>query len=430
MGLNSYDIIYLLSNTFGTYTVFKFMNVFFDRNRTNKNIEAISYIMYFFIIGAIHIFYNTPIVNLLANLVLFYILTLNYSSTLKSRLAAIVYIYTILLSVETVTILISSAVNINKFSKGVDIELIMALINSKILSYVVVLALSNFKMVKSRINIPRLHWIAVFVIPIGTLFSTFILMTEADNNNFIFIFLSIGILFAINIFIFYLYDALMKSYQEKMDKQFLQQQNNAYIKQFEIIARSQQNLQLIRHDIKNHIFILQSFLEKNNTEEGLSYLQSVLDSMYYSKEYAKSGNNTVDSILNYKVDEAEKHNIKVDLVLNIPEKLSIKPFDLCVVIGNLFDNAIEATSKLDENRRIEISIELDRNILYINFNNTYDGNLVYKENRLYTTHEDIENHGFGLISIENAIEKYNGDITIEHTERNFNVSLLMYNIIA
>lgn len=429
MALNSYDIIYLLSNTFGTYTIFKFMSIFFDRSKTNKNHEAISYIMYFFIIGTIHIFYSTPLVNLISNLVLFYLLTLNYSSTWKSKITAVVYIYTILLSVETVTILMSSFLNLNKFFKGADIQLIMALINSKILSYVVVLVVSNFKMVKRKMNISKLHWSAIFIIPIGTLFSTFMLMTEANDENFLYIFISIGILFSINIFIFYLYDVLVRYYQEKLDKQLLQQQNNAYIKQLEIIAQSQYNMQLLRHDIKNHILVLQSFLEKKNAEEGLSYIKGILDNVNYSKEYARSGNNAIDSIINYKIEEARKHNIHVELKLNIPERLYIKPFDLCVVIGNLFDNAIEATSKLEDNRRIEVSFELDRNVLYVSFNNTYDGKLLYKGSKLSSTHEESENHGFGLSSIEKAIKKYNGTMGIQHTDDIFSVDLLIYNIL-
>ena len=94
-------------------------------------------------------------------------------------------------------------------------------------------------MLKEKNNITVLNWLAVFLIPICTLFSTYIFMTEMSGYNFLQIFISISILFAINIFIFYLYDFLMKYYKEKTDKEILILQNNAYMKQLSIIKQSQ-----------------------------------------------------------------------------------------------------------------------------------------------------------------------------------------------
>lgn len=135
----------------------------------------------------------------------------------------------------------------------------------------------------------------------------------------------------------------------------------------------------------------------------------------------------VDSILNYKIDEAQKRGIKVDLDVDIPEKLNIQPFDLNIILGNLLDNAIEAVSKLERNKVIKASIKLDRNILYINISNPFDGNIIYKKSNLKTTHKDKENHGFGLKSVKKAISKYNGIMNVYHTDSIFNVDVLLYN---
>ena len=114
-----------------------------------------SYILYFLTIALIYISYNVPIVNLICNLIMFFLLTLNYYANWKMRLTAVVYIYAILISVETITIIMLSILDFNAFSKGVDIELILAQIISKILSYIVVLIISNFKMLKTEYYIPR-----------------------------------------------------------------------------------------------------------------------------------------------------------------------------------------------------------------------------------------------------------------------------------
>jgi len=159
----------------------------------------------------------------------------------------------------------------------------------------------------------------------------------------------------------------------------------------------------------------------------LQYLQSTFDFINYADGYAKSGNAEVDGILNYKIHEAKKQKIEVDLNLHIPEKLNIQPFDLVAVLGNLLDNAIEATSKLEEDKKIKVSIELERNVLYVSVTNPFRGELLYKDNKLKTTHKDEENHGLGLNSVQKSIEKYNGTINIRHTDKIFCVDVLLYN---
>mgnify|MGYP000883438024 FL=1 len=100
---------------------------------------------------------------------------------------------------------------------------------------------------------------------------------------------------------------------------------------------------------------------------------------------------------------------------------------MVVILGNLLDNAIEATSKLAGEKKIEIFVELNRNILYVSVTNPFQGKLHYGFNKLKTTHRDAENHGFGLESIRMTIEKYNGTMNIKHTEDTFCVDVLIYN---
>ena len=150
--MDVYDIVYLLTNIFGTYTIFKYMSVFFERNEINKKLKLIAYISYFLLIGAIHIIFAVPIINVLSNLILFFFITALYSSSFKLWLTAVVYISAILISVETITIILFTLLDFNKHIYLIDIELILSLIVSKILSYTVVLVISNLKMLNLNIQ--------------------------------------------------------------------------------------------------------------------------------------------------------------------------------------------------------------------------------------------------------------------------------------
>lgn len=426
--LNSIIVVYLISSIFSTYTIFKFMSIFYERSEINKKIELVSYIAYYLIMGVIFLTFNKPVLNLITNMFMFFLITLNYPSSLKLRLTSIILIYVTLAIVESFVDIVVSLLDLNRFIPNTNLELIVILISSKIFSYIIVLALSNFKMVKSSIKVSTFHWFSITIIPISTLISTIMLISKIHVNNTKIIIASVIIMFLINIFVFYLYDSLMKTYHDKMERQLLQQQNNAYSKQFEIINQSQENIKMLQHDMKNHITSLQSLIEINDNESALKYLKDIYNCCNYQDEYSKSGNSEIDSILNYKISKASKFGINVNTVLNIPQKLSIQPFDLSVILGNLMDNSIEANLKLDKNRIINVFVEYERNVLYINISNPYNGKLLYKNNELKTTHDDdTENHGIGLSSVRKSIGKYNGALDIHHTDKMFYADVLIYN---
>jgi len=403
------------------------MGIFFDRSETDKKIELVSYLLYYFLISFFHLAFNEPALNILSNLIMFFLLTYNYKSTIRIRLIATVSVYTMLMAVETFVVLILRYFNINMASQDADFELIIGMISIKIISYIVILFLSNFKMVKNNINVSYLHWLSIFVIPAGTLFSALMLISRVHNESLAGTTISVVILFVINAFVFYLYDELMRSYDEKMERVLLLQQNNAYLKQLDIINQSQVNTKLLRHDIKNHILSLKSLIDNNDNEGAADYLKSLVDYIDFSDEYSKSGNSEIDSILNYKISKAKMYGIKSDINLKVPEKLNIRPFDLSVVLGNLMDNAIEGASNSNKEKQIKVSMELDKNVLYINISNTFDGNLNYNNEKLITTHTDKENHGMGLSSVKKSIEIYNGTMDIRHRDNIFYVDVLIYN---
>lgn len=423
---NSVTAVYLIANAFGTYIIYRFMNIFFDRKGADGKVEIASYLLYYFTIDLLFLCFNKPMLNVISNLIMFFMLTFNYEAALKRRMIATLSIYMILMTIESAAVLVMQYFHITIASKNSDLELIGGLISIKIITYIVVLILSNFKLVKNDVEVSALHWLSIFVIPAGTLILALIMIMKVNSDNLTAIIISIAILFIINVFVFYLYDVLMKSYDEKMEKALLQQQNSAYLKQLEIIRQSQENLRTFRHDIKNHVLSLKILIENNENQKASDYLDSVFTGIDCSYEYSKSGNSEIDSILNYKLNKAKALGIKTCFSVNVPDKLNIRPFDLSVVLGNLLDNAIEAADKCDE-KLINISAELERNVLYLSISNSFDGKLNYEGGKLATTKNRKENHGVGLNSVQRSIEKYNGAMEIRHGSHMFYVDVLIYN---
>lgn len=426
--LSLYDYIYIISNIFSTFIIFKFMCIFFDRTDVNKKIEFISYIGYFILISIIYLKFNEPIITMISNILMFFALSFNYRATIKIRSIAIILIYTILMGVESIVFLLMRLLS-SKFGNSISTEgfLIISLISTKIISYVVVLIAGALQNIKTGFNISNLNWFAVFFIPLGTLFIIYTIISDSiySEEN---VLISVIILFSINILVFYLYDELANEYREKIESELLRRQNNYYLKQFEVMEKSQENIKMLLHDIGNHIVVLQALIENNDKEKALDYIKKLTDSFEYKYEYAKTGNIDVDSILNYKIQEAKDRGIDVDLKLKIPEYMNISSFDISIILGNLLDNAIEATSMLESNRKIDIDLDFDRNVLFISISNTFDGKVIYENNKFQTRHKDKENRGIGLDNVQKVVNKYMGEMEIYHTENTFYVDIMMYNI--
>ncbi len=119
------------------------------------------------------------------------------------------------------------------------------------------------------------------------------------------------------------------------------------------------------------------------------------DAVDVGKEYVKTGNRNIDSIINYKVHEARVHNIIVKTHINIPKEFNISSFDLIVILGNLIDNAIEALDKTI-NKKLEIELIFKKGVFYINIKNDFNGEIIKKNDLFETTKRNKKIHGLGL----------------------------------
>jgi sensor histidine kinase regulating citrate/malate metabolism len=178
--------------------------------------------------------------------------------------------------------------------------------------------------------------------------------------------------------------------------------------------------------MRNHLILLNSLVEENEYDEASKVISQITGAIDVKNEYAQSGNITVDSILNFNLQEAINKGISVSLELNIPERLNITPFDMSVILGNLLDNAINASSRLEKDKRLDLKIDYKRGRLFINLSNTYNGILNYKGDKLITSNKDKEAHGIGMKNINAVLDKYDGVMEIDHTENIFTTIILLY----
>ena len=230
---------------------------------------------------------------------------------------------------------------------------------------------------------------------------------------------------SINLGIFYLYHMMAENYRNLRENDIYRQQTSIYRNQLEGIMESQGRIRALRHDMKNHIMALQLLLQKKDLEEAHRYLGSMQDFMDNPSEYVVTGNESVDGLLNYKLQRANEILDVVEARVNIPEKLMLHSFDLNVVLGNLLDNAMEAAVRTEE-KELKIAMKLEKGILFIHIRNSCQGIADGRVERLETTKEDGPNHGIGLGNVRRIIEKYHGDMDLVCEDGCMETDIIMY----
>lgn len=424
MQLSLYEWVFIITDIFGTYTVYKFMTVFFETRDTHRKVELLSYIGYFLVISVIYLSVNIPIVLMIANIITLIGLTYNYQSTFKKRVLAVVFMYLIFMSVEIIVGLITGYFNFPLFSQN-NYSSIFGLISFRIISYVLVLVFNNFANIKRGEKVPNSYWLSIFLIPATSLY-VILLLFQAKGLSISQVIASVILFFAVNFAAFQLYDAIAAAISEKMESRLVMEQNKYYNRQLELMKASLETTKAIRHDLKNHMASISTLVKSNEKEQTLQYISNILEHFATERNYASSGNIIVDSIINFKFQEAEQRGIKTTLDLNIPENLGVSPIDMTIILGNLLDNAIEASSKVEENPYINVKLKYDKGRLFLQVANPYAGELIEKSGKFITTKADKDNHGIGLESVKKVIQKYSGTMSVDYDDNIFSVVILMY----
>lgn len=180
-----------------------------------------------------------------------------------------------------------------------------------------------------------------------------------------------------------------------------------------------------RHDYRSHIQVMKAHAAQGEWAALCAYLDQLENDLSTVDTVVKTGNPMADAILNSKISLARSKHIQVRADASVPVALDISELDLCVILGNLFDNAIEASLALpEEERLIRVYMEMKGEQLYISFTNlTAAGKREKREGRFRSTKG--EGHGFGLVRIDAIVERLGGWLSRNSEEGAFTTEILL-----
>lgn len=310
---------------------------------------------------------------------------------------------------------------------------IMQKIGSFISEIIMLWVVYSFDYIKREKNHGKMkiqYWLGMVFMPIGSVCIMYqIFLLSLYNAQYVIMSAITAIfLLGINYIMYELCGSLERETEVMTQARLYEQQLVLYNEEAKEREQEYFRYRKIRHDMKNHLIGLRSLIKEGDVQRAENYLDGLLDDIEIVEEKICSGNVVVDTLVNAKYTLAKKMHIKTDIQVCIPNEFKFQDKHLMVILGNIIDNAIEASMKLpEEERYIKLIILYQKKMLNILIINNYNGRT--RKNRwgeFITTKEEQVYHGLGLSAIKQAIDYYNGEVKITEKNGKFQVSILIY----
>lgn len=235
------------------------------------------------------------------------------------------------------------------------------------------------------------------------------LSSGVSSESLISLIIGIGLI-AINVFTY----VLMKRISDKnLDRERLlldKAQSELYFSQLAEYEKQFNEMRKIRHDMKNHLQCLAALVSQNNNKEAKSYIDDIIENkLNFGYDYIKTGNKIVDTVFNMKLFQCKKDNIATTVHINRFDTY-VEDTDMCALLSNILDNAIEASRKEAENKEIRIEAMPKKGYVNLIIKNAISYSVLETNPELKTTKTNTLIHGIGMHSVSDIVKKYDGMI--------------------
>ena len=407
--------------------------VFFSTVLKRKNIKIIYYFVTFFCAEVINFLISTVLVipllttvSLIAEMILIALFLYEGKWHIKVFASLLVIAFGVI--IETLSALVFELI----LHKNLNMILVSPVgqfggrVVSSTAQFLILILLIRFKRSEHRV-IPVYYSLAMMLIPIITmcfLYQLFV-VNNTDKLSFSLMITAVGIMY-INIIVYALFEALIKQSEVELKHKLTSQQYELQLKHYEQLIDNRRKILEMIHDFKNHIIAIEALASENKMLQLWDYLHAIKKETGNIIKTVDTGHPVIDAVLDEKKHVANNAGIDMSIKVMLPEAFGVTNVDICIVLGNAIDNAIEACQKIrDNNIKKEINIKLfvNKSYLVIVISNTTAGPVAAADAENLNEKKLI--HGYGLNNIKHTVEKYGGNMQITQTDQTFTLNLIM-----
>ncbi|ANF98739.1 histidine kinase [Paenibacillus bovis] len=385
--------------------------------KVNRRPNRLGYIIGFVILHLIYYLVDMPatLSSLLA-IVMILCLALSYRAQLGT-IIVFTFIYVVLQT-------IINSMGVYLFFGGVDYSvdtpyrLMQSHYNRSIklllFSFLVMLMISQLiRLISRRHSIvlqPR-YYLLFLIVPLISIWQINVLFAYSQRNSY-YVISVLGLLF-LNVFVIYMFDMLMERFRLLNQNVYLQQQMDYQDANYEKTVHTFKDIKRVIHDTNQHLLYIEECIRRQEPEAAIEHIQTTLNRVDQAYHRVNTGNLVIDALVSNTLSIGQSNGIRIDTRLRLHSPtVHIERYDLCVVLGNLLDNAIEASKhiRVADDRYISINIHSNESTLYIHITNHSST----PQTDWSSSKPGDGYHGLGLTNISRLCEKYGGHMTIEN----------------
>lgn len=429
------NIVVMMNDIVGVFVAVRFYNHMLTKKSMNEKIRIGGLGGILLLAIALNVVIEKSNVLLIISFGIFFIIAYlfyNGKIHIKMIMAIFIVIFSYLMELIAALVIVAVFGNVLYDIRHNMMLLLLGGIISKILLIFFAEIIIRFRK-NNASQVSLRSWLLILSIPV---FSVVLSVTSVyepilkDEFSVISVLACVSIVY-INVIVFYLFDSIVFQVNENNQFRFREKQLLIQKNQYENVIDGYNQVKRVRHDMVNHLLVLDGYLANQQYHEALEYIHKLNDELDFGKRGIVSSNVAIDALIGNGKLKAAKEGIDFECEVMIPRKLKIDEMDICIVLGNLLNNAIEACIRIDDERvskRIMLKMYYKRKYIFLEVENSYDLSTIKKKNgrfvssKLYREKDEI---GIGMGNMEKIVGKYEGVYQIDLPGEMFIVKIMM-----
>ncbi len=431
-------IFELVVNLFQSAIVLQTIRAILKDKRTGKKAN-LAYILFVAVLFLELSFVNFMVpfegIGIIISILIIYIYSLlNLKGTFMQKMFWSIFVMLLIMGITTVVLSIEGCI-IGKGYLDLVIQKDLYRFVGVVVIQIVLFYLTRFMIKRTKkdstYSLKWNEWFVLLIIPVISIFtmsfvSLIIINIEEQLSpmQHIFSILSILGILMTNSLVYVLYVNIQKDHAKQLEYSILQQAFKSQEKSVEETKILYQSVRSIRHDLKQHFQVALTMLHSGKINEAVDYMEKYNDTVLDGiSNKVFCDNDVVNYIINSKSKICSDRHIKIYIYIanEIPE---FSDLDLCVLLGNALDNAIEGVSG-DGNNEIYLELRNVDNFFMISVKNTITNSVLEYNPNLISTKNEKEVHGLGILSMKEVVQKYNGSIEFYESDNKFCCDMLL-----
>lgn len=431
-------IFELVVNLFQSAIVLQTIRAILKDKRTGKKAN-LAYILFVAILFLELSFVNFIVpfegIGIIISILIIYIYSLiNLKGTFMQKMFWSIFVMLLIMGITIVVLSIDGCI-IGKGYLNLVIQKDLYRFVGVVIIQIVLFYLTRFMIKRTKkdstYSLKWNEWFVLLIIPVISIFTmsfvSLIIINIEDQLSpmqHIFSILSILGILMTNSLVYVLYVNMQKDHAKQLEYSILQQAFKSQEKSVEETKILYQSVRSIRHDLKQHFQVALTMLHSGKINEAVDYMEKYNDTVLDGiSNKVFCDNDVVNYIINSKSKICSDRHIKIYIYIanEIPE---FSDLDLCVLLGNALDNAIEGVSG-EGNNEIYLELRNVDNFFMISVKNTIINSVLEDNPNLISTKNEKEVHGLGILSMKEVVQKYNGSIEFYESDNKFCCDMLL-----